>query len=77
MEAVGQAGEGVVVGLVAELLLQLRHLRERVLQPAVLEQDARVAREGLEELEVSVAERADVAGTLAHHEQPKGPVLAP
>ena len=66
-----------MVGLVAELLLQLRHLSERVLQPAVLEQDARVARKGLEELEISVTERADVAGPLADHEQPKGPVLAP
>jgi len=50
---------------VAELLLELRHLRERMLEPAVLEQDARVAGEGFEELDVGVAERADVADALA------------
>ena len=47
-----------------------------MLQPAVLEQDARVAGEGLEQLDVGVAERADVARTLADHEQPDCPVLA-
>ena len=41
--------------------LQLRHLRERLLEPAVLEQDARMAGEGREELDVGLAERADVA----------------
>ena len=60
----------------AELLLELRHLCEGMLQPAILEQDARVACEGLEELDVRVAERADVADALPHDEQPKRPVLA-
>ena len=61
METVRESGERVVIRLVAELLLQLSHLSKRMLQPAVLEQDARMAREGLEELDVCITERADVA----------------
>jgi hypothetical protein len=76
IEAVGQAGEEVVIGLVAELLLELRHLGERMLEPAVLEQDARVAGKGPHELDVCLGERADVAETLADDEQPEHPVLA-
>ena len=73
---VGKAGERVVIRLVAELLLELRHLRERVLEPAVLEQDARMAGEGHEQLDVGLVERADVAETLTDDEQPERPVLA-
>ena len=73
---VGKAGERVVIRLVAELLLELRHLRERVLEPAVLEQDARMAGEGHEQLDVGLVERADVAETLPDDEQPERPVLA-
>ena len=76
METVRESGERVVIRLVAELLLQLSHLSKRMLQPAVLEQDARMAREGLEELDVCITERADVAHTLTDQEQPKRPVLA-
>ena len=61
VEAVRQAGERVVVRLVAQLLLELRHLGERMLEPAVLEQDARMAGEGAEQLDVGLGERADVA----------------
>src|SRR5215470_690408 len=60
----------------AKLLLQLRHLRERMLQPAVLEQDARMTGEGLEELDIRLDERAHVAEALADHEQTERPVLA-
>ena len=65
-----------MVRLVAELLLELRHLRERMLEPAVLEQDARMAGERHEQLDVGLGERADVAETLADHEQAERPVLA-
>ena len=73
---VGKAGERVVIGLVAELLLELRHFRERVLEPTVLQQDARMAGEGHEQLDVGLVERADVAETLADDEQSERPVLA-
>ena len=68
MAAVRQAGERVVVCLVAELLLELGHLRERMLEPAVLEQDARMTGEGLEKLQIGVAERTDVPDPLADDE---------
>ena len=76
VEAVRQPGERVVVGLVLQLFLQLRHLRERMLQPAVLEQDARVTGERLEQVEVVVAERRDVADAVADDQQPERPVVA-
>ena len=76
VDPVRQTGETVVIRLVAELLLELRHLGERVLEPAVLEQDARVAGEGAEELDVGLGEGADVAEALAHDEQAERPGLA-
>src|SRR5262249_6126016 len=69
VDAVREAGEGVVVRLVAELLLELGHLSERMLEAAVLEQDARVAGEGHEQLDVGLGEGADVAETLTDDEQ--------
>ena len=69
--AVRQAGERVVVRLMAELLLQLRHLRERLLEPAVLEQHAGVAGERLEQLEVGLGERAHVADPVADEQKPE------
>jgi len=75
VEAVRQARERVVVRLVPELLLELRHLCERMLEPAVLEQDARMAGERLEQLDVGVDERADVAEAFSDHEQSEGPIL--
>ena len=77
VDAIREAGERVVIRLVAELFLQLRHLRERMLEPAVLEQDARMAGEGLEELGVGLDERAHVAEPLPHDEQAERPALAP
>jgi hypothetical protein len=76
VEAVGQTGECVVICLVAQLLLELRHLGERMLETAVLEQDARMAGEGLEQLDVGVDERADVAEALTDHQQSERPILA-
>ena len=52
--AVGEAGQRVVVGLVAELLLEPRQLRERLLQLAVLERDGRLVGERLEQPQVVV-----------------------
>ena len=77
VDPVRQAGEGVVVGLVGQLLLELRHFGERMLEPAVLEQDARMTGEGDQQLDVGLGERADVAQALPDHEQPERPVLAP
>ena len=55
--AIRQAGERVVVRLMPQLLLKLRHLRERLLEPAVLQQDAGMVVERLEEHEVVFVER--------------------
>ena len=76
VDAIREASERVVIRLVAELFLQLRHLRERVLEPAVLEQDARMAGEGLEQLDVGVDECADVAEAFSNDEQSERPILA-
>ncbi len=48
--AVREAGERVVEGLMAEPLLQVGHLRERALEPAVLEHHAGVPDEGVEQV---------------------------
>ncbi len=69
VEAVREPGERVVVGLMLQLFLQLGDFGERMLQPAVLEQDARVTGERLEEVDVVVAERGDVANPVADDEQ--------
>ena len=58
---VGEPGQGVVVGLVLELLLESRQRAERLLQLAVLERDGRMAGERLEQLEIVGVERAEVA----------------
>ena len=76
VEAVREPGERVVVGLVLQLFLQLGDFGERVLQPAVLEQDARVTGERLEQVDVVVAERGDVADPVADDEQPERPVVS-
>ena len=53
----GEAGQRVVVGLEAELLLEPGQLGERLLQVAVLERDGRLVGERLEQPQVVVAER--------------------
>ena len=55
---VGEPGQGVVVGLVLELVLESRQGAERLFQLAVLERDRRVAGERLEQLEIVGVERA-------------------
>ena len=54
---VRQPGQRVVVGLVAELLLEARQLGQRLLEVAVLEGNRRLVGEGLQQAEVIVAER--------------------
>ena len=54
---VRQPGQRVVVGLVAELLLEARQLGQRLLEVAVLEGDGRLVGEGPQQPEVVVAER--------------------
>ena len=49
---VRKAGERVVVGLVAELVLQLRELGDGLLEPVVLDEHAGVARVRLEQAQV-------------------------
>ena len=49
---VRQSRERVVVGLVPELVLQLRELRDGLLEPVVLDEHAGVARIGLEQAQV-------------------------
>ena len=74
--AVRQAGESVVVRLMPQLLLQLRHLRERLLEAAVLEQDGGVAVERLEEHEVVLVELRHVADPAADEEKPEDALVA-
>src|SRR5690242_6331746 len=63
--AIREAGEGVVEGLVLELLLQLPELPYCLLEPIVLERGARLVGERLEQLQV-------VAAEAARHPQPIG-----
>ena len=75
MHSVRQAGQRVVVGLVAQLLLQLRHLGQRMLEASVLDQDAGMSGEGLEQVAIGLSERAHVAGALADDQETEGAVL--
>ena len=77
-----EAGQRVVVGLVAELLLEPRQLGQRLLELAVLERDRGLVGERLEQPQVVVAERralgqpvgdldrADHAGLAAERRRP-------
>ena len=73
---VRQAGQGVVVRLVVELLLELGEPGERLLELAVLQRDGDVARERLEQAEVGRVERADVAQPVRDHQRSDHPVLS-
>ena len=53
---VGEAGQRVVMGLVAELLLEPRELGQRLLELAVLEGDRGLVGQRLEQPEVVVGE---------------------
>ena len=67
--AVRKAGERVVVGLMAELFLQLGDLGEGVFEAPVLEQDAGMTRECPEQLSVGLRERADVSHSVADQKE--------
>ncbi len=73
---VRQSGEYVVEGLVAQLLLQVGRLGQRPLEPAVLEQHARVTDEGLEQPLVVRVERDDVAGAVGDDGEAEHAVLS-
>ena len=53
---VGEAGQRIVMGLMAELLLEARQLGERLLELPVLERDRRLVGERLEQAQVVVGE---------------------
>ena len=74
--AVRQPREDVVERLVAQPLLQIRHLGQRALEPSVLEHHARVADERLEQALVVAAEGDDVPGAVADDDQAEDAVLA-
>ena len=74
--AVGQAGERIVVGLMVELLLEDAELEDGLLEAVVLESDARVGGERLEQLQIVVVERADDAETVGEHDRADDPLFA-
>jgi len=47
-----------------------------MLEPAVLEQDARMARKRRQQFDILVSEGADATETLPDHHQPERPILA-
>ncbi len=73
--AVRELGQGVVVGEVMELLLQLRDVGERLLEATVLEQHARMAGERPHERLLVPRERGDVARAVAGDHQPEDPAV--
>ena len=74
--AVREVGERVVEGLVVQLLLELAQLQDRLLEAVVLERDAGVVGERLEQLQVVVAERADHAEAVGEHDRADHAFLA-
>ena len=66
--AVRQAGQRVVEGQQRELLLEFAQVRQRLLEPAVLERDAHVVRERFEQAQVLLAERGAFAQPVADHQ---------
>ena len=65
-----------MIGLVAELLLQSRELRQRLLELAVLERDCGVVGKGLEQAQIVVAERGALGQAIADQEGSDDPGLA-
>ena len=74
--SVREIGERIVEGLVVELLLELAKLVDRLLEPVVLERDACVVGERLEQIQVLLAERADHAEAVCEHDRADHAVLA-
>ena len=67
--AVGHPGQGIVEGLVTQLVLQLAKRAEGVLETAVLEGAPGVRREHLEEAQVLAVEGAHLAQPVPDHHQ--------
>ena len=61
----GQAGQRVVIGLVAKLFLEPGELGQGLLQVAVLERDGGLVRERLEEPQVVLAEHRPFGQSVA------------
>ena len=74
--SVGEVRERVVVGLVVELLLEDRQLHDGLLEAVVLERDARVAGERVEQSQVVVVERAHDAEAVGEHDRADHALLA-
>ncbi len=67
---VGESGEGVVLRLVPQLLLQVGEGGERILQSSVLERHRELGSQGLEQGEVGRPEGGDVARRVTDEEDP-------
>ena len=63
-------------GLVAQLLLEVLQLGDRLLEAVVLQRDARVVGERLEQLQVVGGEDADHAVAVGEHQRADHAVLA-
>ena len=74
--AVGQVGQRVVEGLVAELLLEVLQAGDRLLEAVVLQRHGRVVGERLEQLEVVGGEVAHDAVAVGEHQRADHAVLA-
>ena len=75
-DAVRQPGQGVVVGLVAELLLESRQLRQRLLELAVLECHGRLVGDRLQQEQVVASERRPLRQPIRHGQHADDPRLA-
>ena len=75
-QAVGQPGQWVVIGLVAELLLEPRQLGERLLELAVLEGHGRLIGERLEEAQIVVLEACSLGQPVGDRERADDPRFA-
>ena len=73
---VRQIGERVVVRLVAELLLEMRQLRERLLELAVLERDRGLVRDRLEQQQVVAPEHRSLGEPVGDGDDADDPRLA-
>ena len=73
---VREPGQRVVVGLVPELLLEPRQLRERLLQLAVLERDRGLVGERLEQAQVVIVERGPLGQPVRDGHRADHPGLA-
>ena len=73
---VREAGQRVVVGLVAELLLEPRQLGQRLLELAVLERDRGLVGERLEQPQVVVVERGPLGQPVGDGHRADHPGLA-